>query len=68
YGYEFIKSHGKNPYAMTLAFKRLKELQGDTKTSKMNQLFSSHPDLDKRIDRMAKRAKADGFTEPEATK
>ena len=53
---------------MALAFKRLKELQGDTKTSKMNQLFSSHPDLDKRIDRMAKRAKADGFTEPEATK
>ena len=68
YGYEFIKSHGKNPYAMALAFKRLKELQGDTKTSKMNQLFSSHPDLDKRIDRMAQRAKADGFSEPEATK
>lgn len=61
YGYEFLKSHGKNPYAMALSFTRLKELQGDQKTSKMNQLFSSHPDLDKRIERMKKRAAAEGY-------
>ena len=63
YGYEFIKSHGKNPIAMAAAFKRLKELEGERKTSKMNQLFSSHPDLDKRIERMTKRATADGYSE-----
>ena len=61
YGYEFLKSHGKNPYAMTLSFKRLKELQGEQKSSKMNQLFSSHPDLEKRIERMSKRAASEGF-------
>ena len=68
YGYEFLKSHGKNPYAMAMSFKRLKELQGESKTSKVNQLFSSHPDLDKRIQRMEKRAKSEGYSEPEATK
>ncbi len=67
YGYEFLKSHGKNPYAMAMSFKRLKAMQGESKTSKMNQLFSSHPDLDKRIQRMEKRAKSEGYSEPEAT-
>lgn len=61
YGYEFIKSHGKNPYAMALSFTRLKELQGERKDSKMNQLFSSHPDLDKRIERMSQRAAKEGY-------
>lgn len=61
YGYEFLKSHGKNPYSMALSFKRLKELQGEQKSSKMNQLFSSHPDLEKRIQRMTKRAASEGY-------
>lgn len=61
YGYEFLKSHGKNPYAMALSFTRLKELQGNRKTSMVNQLFSSHPDLEKRINRMTKRAASEGY-------
>ncbi len=69
YGYKFLKDHGKNPWAMSLSFKRLKELQekegGATKTSKINQLFSSHPDLDARIERMEKRATDDGIAKPE---
>lgn len=56
YGYEFLKSHGKNPRAMAASFLKLKELQGDAKSSKLNQLFSSHPDLDSRIKRMTERA------------
>ncbi len=59
YGYEFLKSHGKNPRAMAMSFRKLKQLQdeaGQTKTSKINQLFSSHPDLESRIERMDKRA------------
>lgn len=63
YGYEFLKSHGKNPRAMALSFKKLKALQeeqGIGKTSKMNQLFSSHPDLDLRIKRMEEQADKDG--------
>ena len=68
YGYEFLKSHGRNPYAMALSFMKLKELeqkQGYGKTSKVNQLFSSHPDLDLRIKRMSERAEKEGFTKPE---
>ena len=45
---------------MAQSFKKLKELQGEqAKTSKLNQLFSSHPDLDVRIKRMQERADKD---------
>lgn len=68
YGYQFLKAAGKNPWAMALSFRRLKTLQdeaaGGQKTGKINQLFSSHPDLDARIERMAQRAAAEGFEEP----
>lgn len=68
YGYDFLKKCGKNPWAMALSFKRLKELQeeaGTQKSSKLNQLFSTHPDLDARIERMEKRATEDGIEKPE---
>ena len=66
YGYEFLKSHGKNQIAMAKSFKKLKQMEaeaGAKKTSKINQLFSSHPDLDERIKRMEERAAKDGVTE-----
>ena len=69
YGYEFLKGAGKNPWAMALSFRRLKQLQeeaGAGKTSKLNQLFSTHPDLDTRIKRMEERATAEGLAMPEA--
>ncbi len=65
YGYTFLKEHGKNPAAMAFAFRRLKELEaaaGNSNTSAINQLFSSHPELDKRIERMEKKALADGYS------
>jgi putative metalloprotease len=46
-----------------LRLKSLQEEQGVGKTSKINQLFSSHPDLDARIERMTKRANNDGCPE-----
>lgn len=62
FGYEFLKSHGKNPRAMAMSFRRLKELQGDASNgNKLNQLFSTHPDLDTRISRMENRAANDGY-------
>ena len=63
YGYEFLKKHGKNPYAMVLSFKKLQQLQGSSASSSnvINQLFSTHPELDKRIERMMKRAQKDGY-------
>lgn len=64
YGYDFLKSHGKNPVAMAKSFYKLKEMEesaGVQKSSKINQLFSSHPDLDLRIERMEERARKDGY-------
>lgn len=68
YGYEFLKKAGKNPWAMALSFRKLKEMQTEGSTSfisdKINQLFSSHPDLDMRIKRMEERATADKIPQP----
>lgn len=67
YGYEFLKLKGKNPWSMALSFKKLKQMQeeaGATKNSKLNQLFSTHPDLDTRIKRMEEKAEKDGIEKP----
>lgn len=70
YGYSFLKQHGKNPWAMALSFRKLKKMQEDagatTKNSKINQLFSTHPDLDSRIKRMEERATSEGIAMPAA--
>ena len=53
---------------MALSFQKLKSLQeeaGAQGSSKLNQLFSTHPDLDTRIQRMEERATADGIEKPE---
>ncbi len=72
YGYEFLKKAGKNPWAMALSFQKLKKMQeeagGAKKSSALNQLFSTHPDLDKRIERMEKRATKEGIKKPANTK
>lgn len=68
YGYDFLKRAGKNPWAMALSFQKLKKMQeeaGATKNSKLNQLFSTHPDLDVRIKRMEERATSEGIEKPE---
>lgn len=67
YGYDFLKKAGKNPWSMALSFQKLKELQesnGTQKSSKLNQLFSTHPDLDSRIKRMEERAISEGIEKP----
>ncbi len=63
YGYEFLKKHGKNPAAMAASFKKLKQLEGASSagSNMINQLFSSHPQLEKRIERMEKKCKKDGY-------
>lgn len=42
--------------------------RGAKKSSALNQLFSTHPDLDKRIERMEKRATKEGIKKPANTK
>lgn len=68
YGYEFLKKSGKNPWAMAFSFRQLKKMQeeaGVEKDSRLNQLFSTHPDLDTRIQRMEDRAVLDGIEKPQ---
>ncbi len=68
YGYEFLKKNGKNPWAIALSFEKLKKLEdeaGAGKGSKLDKMFSSHPDTAKRIKKMADRATADGIARPE---
>lgn len=72
YGYTFLKSAGKNPWAMALSFRKLKQLQSNAQESQvgafLNQLFSSHPDLDMRIERMEERATKEKIAKPTVTK
>ncbi len=72
YGYDFLKSAGKNPWAMAMAFEELQKMAGgDTASgtqaasgSSVGQLFSTHPATSERISRMAARATKDGFKRP----
>lgn len=64
YGYDFLKQHGKNPRAMVKAFQKLKQMEessGSTSTGGLAQLFSSHPDINKRIQRMEQKCAKDGY-------
>ncbi|MDE7346092.1 MAG: M48 family metallopeptidase [Muribaculaceae bacterium] len=65
YGYAFLKKKGKNPAAMVKAFQKLKQMEdaaGANKSKGMSQLFSTHPDINKRISRMQAKCKADGIS------
>ncbi len=66
YGYQFLVDCGKNPWAMALAFQKLKKhsKSGSGRWNKYLQAFSSHPDFDTRIQRMSQRAEEDGYPHP----
>ena len=52
---------------MALSFQKLKQLEeesGAQGSSKLNQLFSTHPDLDLRIKRMEERAVNENIEKP----
>lgn len=69
YGYDFLKAHGKNPWAMALAFEKMQQLEqqgGGAANSYITKLFSDHPDTGKRIANIVKRCEADGFAPPAA--
>lgn len=70
FGYDFLKEMGKNPWAMSTSFEKLKARSGDSSQASLsgfvNQLFSDHPDLDKRIQTMRARAIKDGYKAPSA--
>jgi len=57
YGYELLKKCGKDPKAMASALRVIQKLQDDANvdTSKVRQLFSSHPESGKRAERLDKK-------------
>lgn len=63
YGYDFLKSNGKNPIAMEQAFVKLQQMEAASgaQASFVNNLFSDHPDINKRIENMKKRCIKDGY-------
>lgn len=67
YGYDYLKKHGVNPWAMAMAFEKLEAMHQDRSgkyTRYAKELLSSHPDMKNRIERMSKKAKADGYKRP----
>lgn len=64
YGYEFLKSSGKNPWAMAMAFSKLQSLENGN-TSALANMFSSHPQTKDRISNIVKKCKKDNFEAPE---
>ncbi|MBC9797502.1 M48 family metallopeptidase [Sinomicrobium weinanense] len=66
YGYKFLKDNEVNPWHMSMAFEKLLGDSGEAEGKKKgSQLFSSHPDTEKRIKAMSKKAEKDGFKRPE---
>ncbi len=67
YGYDFLKKHGKNPWAMAMAFEKLQAMENDKSgkyTRMARTLLSSHPDLATRIKTMSDRARKDRYQRP----
>lgn len=64
YGYDFLRSHGKNPVAMVESFEKIQQIEnasGQANGSPVNQLFSSHPQTAERIQHLEQRAIKDGY-------
>lgn len=56
YGYRFAIDNGFSPYSMSNSLYKLVELSNGEKASKVQQMFSSHPDSEKRAGRMKEMA------------
>jgi len=68
YGYEFLKSHGKNPWGMVMSFEKFLALEGESanQSNYYQKMFSSHPETKDRIKRLSERAAKDGIPRPAA--
>ncbi len=66
YGYEFLKACGKNPWGMAMSFEKLQAVANGSgaRATAVQKLFSSHPDTETRIKRMAARATQEGYKRP----
>jgi len=60
YGFEFAIANGHTPYSMANSLQKLVTLSGGAKASQLQNMFSDHPDNQKRADRQ--KEKADRYT------
>ena len=65
-GYDFLVANGRNPWGMVKSFEKLQNLEGGTKSTTVQKMFSSHPETKERIERMTKRCEKDGYERPAA--
>lgn len=65
YGYDFLKSNGKNPWSMAMAFSKLQELETSGSSNLLTNMFSSHPQTKDRISNIVKKCKKDKIAAPE---
>ncbi len=56
FGFQFAIEHGYSPYAMHRSLNKLVELSAGSESSKLQKMFSSHPDSEKRSVRMKEKA------------
>ena len=68
YGYDFLKSHGKNPWGMVMAFEKFQKMEAEAgaQSTYINRMFSSHPETAARIKAMTERCEKDGIARPAA--
>lgn len=52
YAYKFMIDNGRDPKALATAFRKLAELGGGGKAGVTNRMFSTHPDSEKRAQRI----------------
>lgn len=72
YGYQFLVQHGRNPWAMAMAFEKLLSLSNGgasagsqaASSSAVSEIFSDHPATETRIQRMSQKATSDGYKRP----
>lgn len=68
FGYDFLKSNGKNPWGMVMSFEKLQNMEqqaGGSKASYLDKMFSSHPETSARIKRLSERCRKDGIERPQ---
>ena len=57
FGFQFCIDYGRDPYGMSNSLNKLLQLsESEAKSSKFMQMFSSHPETQKRADRVKEKA------------
>ena len=57
FGFQFCIDNGRDPYGMSNSLNKLLQLsESEAKSSKFMQMFSSHPETQKRADRVKEKA------------